>query len=170
VISSEGKQMKSMFEEEIVYFGDSPEQKWFVKFKAVHFIKDYILDLCVYNDDGVAKFDPDVNTKECIRPSLTNRYNLIKKKIEREVKTGEKLMETSNENNITNRIIEILFCDDLFQSKYKKTDKGYAVIYNCKRIGRLDRARATGLLMSYTSTIQRPAYEMDFGCFDEPSA
>jgi hypothetical protein len=70
VISSEGKQMKSMFEEEIVYFGDSPEQKWFVKFKAVHFIKDYILDLCVYNDNGISEFSSSVNISENILPSL----------------------------------------------------------------------------------------------------
>ncbi|MDR2409854.1 MAG: hypothetical protein LBE13_17335 [Bacteroidales bacterium] len=167
-ISNE-RQYKTMFEEEVVYFGDTPEQKWFVKFKDVHFIKDYILDLCVYNDDGIARFDSDVNEKENIRPSLTNRYILIKEKIEKESKYGEELIKNiePKDATINTKIMEIFFHDDLFQGKYAKIDKGYTIIYNCKRIGRLNRSRATGLLMSYTSTIQRPAYEMDFGRFEE---
>jgi hypothetical protein len=68
-----------------------------------------------------------------------------------------------NDKSINSKIIEILFCDDLFQGRYEKSTEGYTVRFNCKRIGRLNRSRATGLLMSYTSTIQRPAYEMDFG-------
>jgi hypothetical protein len=168
---SDKKQYKTMFEEEVVYFGDSPEQKWFVKFKDVHFIKDYILDLCVYNDDGIAKFDSGVNVKENIRPSLINRYILIKKKIEKESKYGEELVKNIEPKDaiINNKIMEIFFHDDLFQGKYAKIDKKYTIIYNCKRIGRLNRSRATGLLMSYTSTMQRPAYEVDFGRFEEPS-
>jgi hypothetical protein len=164
------KQYKTIFEEEVVYFGDSPDQKWFVKFKSVHFIKDYILDLCAYNDDGVAKFDPAVNAKDDIHLPLINRYSLIRKKIEKKVQKGEKLIGKDYENDNTNEFMRILFCDDIFQGKYEKTDKGYTIIYNCKRIGRLNRARATGLLMSYTSTIQRPAYEMDFGHFEESSS
>jgi hypothetical protein len=169
---SDEKQHKTMFEEEVVYFGDSPEQKWFVKFKDVHFIKDYILDLCVYNDDGIAKFDSVVNVNENIRPSLINRYIFIKKKIEKVSKHGEEIIKNIELNNaiINNKIMEIFFNDDLFQGKYEKTNEGYAIIYNCKRIGRLNRSRATGLLMSYTSTIQRPAYEMDFGRFEESSS
>jgi hypothetical protein len=172
-ISTE-KQYNTMFEEEVVYFGDSPEQKWFVKFKDVHFTKDYILDLCIYNDDGIAKFESNVGVQETIRPSLINRYASIEKQIKGEVKKGENLfgkMITNPKNkNVSNELIEILFCDDLFRCKYEKNNNDYTIVYNCKRIGRLDRTRATGLLMSYTSTIQRPAYEMDFGRLETPSS
>jgi hypothetical protein len=171
---SNGKQHKTIFEEEVIYFGDSPEQKWFVKFKDVHFIKDYILDLCVYNDDGIARFESNISIKENIRPSLINQYSIIKKKISDEIKKGEGFLEKiptdPENNNVKNELMEILFCDDLFRSKYEKNENDYTVVYNCKRIGRLNRVRATGLLMSYTSIIQRPAYEMDFGHFGELSS
>lgn len=173
-ISSE-KQYKTIFEEEIAYFGDSPEQKWFVKFKDVHFTRDYILDLCIYNDDGIAKFESNVSVKDTIRPSLISRYTSIKNQIKDEVNKGEnllgKLITNPKNNDVNNELMEILFHDDLFRGRYKNNNNNdYTVEYNCKRIGRLERTRATGLLMSYTSTIQRPAYEMDFGRLETPSS
>jgi hypothetical protein len=172
-ISNE-KQYKTMFEEEVAYFGDTSEQKWFVKFKDVHFVKDYILDLCIYNSDGIAKFESTVNVKENIRPSLINRYSTIEEQIKDKVKKGEilikKISRDLENKNVSSELMGILFRDDLFRGKYEENNNGYAVVYNCKRIGRLDRARATGLLMSYTSTMQRPAYEMDFGHPEAPSS
>lgn len=163
-----------MFEEEVVYFGDSPEQKWFVKFKDVHFTRDHILDLCIYNDDGIAKFESNASVKETIRPSLINRYTSIEKQIKDDVKKGEnllrKMMAGPKNNNASNELMEMLFRDDLFRGKYERNNNDYTVVYNCKRIGRLDRTRATGLLMSYTSIIQRPAYEMDFGRLETSSS
>jgi len=57
----------------------------------------------------------------------------------------------------------LLFDDDLFKGILAEAGGVRIVTYNCKRVGRLSRAHAIGLLMSYTATLGRPAYERDFG-------
>lgn len=57
----------------------------------------------------------------------------------------------------------LLFEDDLFTGDVAEENGIHTVTYNCKRVRRLSRARALGLLMSYTSTIGRPAYDREFG-------
>ena len=49
------------YSEEMPYFATSPAKKWFVKFKTVHFVRSSLLDLCVFNKDGLAKMIFDGN-------------------------------------------------------------------------------------------------------------
>lgn len=50
------------YSEELSYFDELPTKKWYVKLKRIHFVRLDVLDLCVFNQDGIAKFN---NTKIC---------------------------------------------------------------------------------------------------------
>lgn len=43
------------------------------------------------------------------------------------------------------------------------TDQERSIVYNCRRTGRLCRENAIGMLMYYTSTLGRPAFDRTFG-------
>jgi hypothetical protein len=44
----------SRYDEIIPYFGDDPASKHCVRFKRIHSVPVIVLDLCVFNEDGVA--------------------------------------------------------------------------------------------------------------------
>ncbi|NTV47588.1 MAG: hypothetical protein HGB11_13965 [Chlorobiales bacterium] len=159
------------YSEEMPYFDKSPSKKWFVKLKSVHFVRIHLLDLCVFNKDGVAKMIVGGSAPSGIRPSWKARYEILYRYWRKVVSKAEEHAINSNDSKevaqvkqrIVSDLCSLLFYDDLFKGKLDEIEKVQSVMYNCKRIGRLSRARAIGMLMSYTATLGRPAYELDFG-------
>lgn len=162
------------YSEEMPYFDMSPSKKWFVKFKAVQFVRGNLLDLCVFNQDGVARLAVSGNAPAGIRPAWKARYDILSRHVGRAVRKADELFAPSgNESQAVTQIKQkiakdldfgkLLFGDDLFKGSLVEADGIRSVTYNCKRIGRLSRIRAIGLLMSYTATLGRPAYDRSFG-------
>jgi len=161
---------KKLYEQKVWYFGTSKDENWVINFKDIFLVKDYILDLCVYNDDGISKYSSKSNyEKEYLCPSLLNRYIVIKKMISEEKNEASKIiteiLEDGNNDleKIEKVIYESKFNDDLFKSEYKKNKNEYTINYNCKRIGRLTYERAIGLLAEFHSVMARPGYPPDYG-------
>lgn len=162
---------KPGYAEEMPYFDSSPGTKWFVKFKSIHFVRPCILDLCVFNKAGVAKITIDEIAPSGIRPSWRARYDILNRYWRRKTHKTGILDPAPNENRalkqfkltIANDFSELLFGDDLFKGNITKNGEVCSVTFDCKRIGRLSHARAIGLLMLYTATLTRPAYDRDFG-------
>ena len=153
----------SYYSEEMPYFGASPEEKWFVKFKLVHFVRACLLDLCVFNQDGEAKLIIGGDAPSWIRPTWKKRYDILSKHWRKEIGKADKLVSAVGEQSAAMQIKNQLFNDDLFKGGLAETDGIRTITYNCKRVGRLSRARAIGLLMAYTATLARPAYDRSFG-------
>jgi hypothetical protein len=159
------------YSEEMPYFDASPSRKWFVKLKTVHFVRGCLLDLCVFNQDGVAKLAVDSQAPAGIRPAWKARYDILSRHWGRAVHKADILAPEANESQavthfkqkIAEKLGGLLFDDDLFKGCLTDAGGIHSVTYNCKRVGRLSRARAIGLLMSYTATLGRPAYDRDFG-------
>jgi len=155
------------YSEEMPYFGKSPSEKWYVKLRMVHFVRPCILDLCVFNPDGTAALPVDGNAPASIRPAWKARHQILTRYWGRSVRKADLLTPVNAEapavtqakQHIAREIGGVFFDDDLFKGKLSVANGVRSVTYDCKRVGRLSRARAIGLLMSYTSTLGRPAYE-----------
>jgi hypothetical protein len=159
------------YSEEMPYFSTSSMEKWYVKLKQVHFIRGCILDLCVFNQDGVARLNINKSGPPSIRPSWKLRYKLVSDSWNRAIRKADGMLDPlatdpsavkQFKQNHAKEIEALIYGDDLFKGSIKKTDENRTLEFNCKRIGRLSRVRAMGLLMSYTATIGRSAYEREF--------
>lgn len=159
------------YSEEMAYFDPSPSKRWFVKLKAVHFVRGCILDLCVFNQDGAAKLTVDGKSPSDIRPAWKARHDILSSHFTRKAHKADMLAPLVSESQavaqgkpkILRDLECLLFDDDLFKGKLAVDGGIRLVTYDCKRIGRLSRARAIGLLMSYTATLGRHAYDQGFG-------
>ncbi|MFH1034330.1 MAG: hypothetical protein V1806_07475 [Pseudomonadota bacterium] len=162
------KDADQQYSEELPYFDESHNKKWFVKFKLVHFVCATMLDLCVFNQDGVTKLTFDGNVPSGIRPSWKKRHAILSRYWGKKVNKASKLVNACHSRDqikkkVASDLEDLLFIDDLFKGNLSEVNGVQSLTYNCKRIGRLSRARANGLLMSYTATLGRPAYDRDFG-------
>jgi len=107
-----------------------------------------------------------------IRPAWRSRYTVLNRQWSKIIRRVDALVAPGkNETRevkqarekIGKKLNSELFNDDLFKGTLSKDGEISSITYNCKRIGRLSRDRAIGLLMSYTATLGRPAYDRDFG-------
>jgi hypothetical protein len=165
------KKEEKSYIEELWYYSISDEERWAVNFKSVFMIKECILDLCVYNNDGISKYASGQDAEIYgIRPSLIERHIRITKQLKKISGECNKILEDLkiddlvNKNKIKKTIYENRFQDDLFKVNYnEQQEDNFTLTYNCKRTGRLQYERAIGLLAEYYSVMQRPAYPPDFG-------
>lgn len=159
------------YAEEMPYFDASPTKKWYVKLKNVHLVCTRILDLCVFNPDGIARMVLNGNAPSGIRPAWKARYDTLSRQCGRAFKRADLLAPVNNEaaallqlkQKMLKELGGSIFEDDLFKGGVTKVGGVSTLLYDCKRVGRASRTRALGLLMSYTSTLGRPAYDRDFG-------
>ena len=106
-----------------------------------------------------------------IRPALEARHYILARHWARAVRKADLLAPVAGETQavaqvkqqIAGEVGNMVFDDDLFKGSIAETAGVRSLTYDCRRIGRLARARAIGLLMSYTATLGRPAYDRAFG-------
>lgn len=157
------KEERPNYSEEMPYFDELPAKKWFVKMKAIHFAHICVLDLCSYNQDGSAKLALGTDVPSEIRPSWKKRHSILNRHWDKIAKKYESTInQTQATGQIGTNLSKVFFDDDLFKGELIKVNGENSITYNCKRVGRLSRTRAIGLLMSYTATLGRPAYDRDF--------
>lgn len=163
-------QREPNYSEEMPCFDESPATHWYVKFRTIHFVRPCILDLCVLNQDGISKLIVSGSAPANIRPSWGKRHEILRRYWRKAIRKAEMLVPGDGDSqdvrqfkqNIKRDFSKLLFDDDLFTGNFTEEENVRLVTYNCKRVGRLSRARAIGLLMSYTSTLARPAYDRTF--------
>ena len=155
---------------EMEYFGENPNERWYVKLKQVHQVSVCLLDLCVFNDDGSATIRVDGEVPEMIRPAWKARYailvRLFRGRLNRMNSLSPVVGETQDVTNVKARIrLELgsdLLNEGLFKGALLEQNGIRSIAYDCRRIGRLFGSRAFGLLMDYTACLSRPAYDRDF--------
>lgn len=159
-----------LYSEEMPYFDFSPGKKWFVKFKSIHFVSGCLLDLCVFNQDGSAKLTFDGSVPSGIQPSWKARYDFLSRHWGKAIRKADVLAPVAVEpeavkqvrKKIAKDLGSLLFSDGLFKGCLSEDSGIQSVSYNCRRVGRLSRARGIAMLMSYTATLGRPAFDRDF--------
>ena len=132
------------YSEEMPYFDASPSKKWFVKLKTVHFVRGCLLDLCVFNQDGVARLAVDGNAPAGMRPAWTARHDILSRHWGRAVRKADMLAPVANESQAVTQVKQqvardlggLLFDDDLFKGSLAEAGGVRSVTYNCKRVGR----------------------------------
>lgn len=159
------------YAEEMRYFGDNPDERWYVKLKQVHQVRVCFLDLCVFNDDGTSTILSGSEVPDGIRPAWKARYTILAKLFGRLLKRVDDLLAPveKESKDVTNLKAKVrseltgdLFNGGLFKGEIVDKNGYRGINYNCRRVGRLSRARAFGLLMAYTACLNRPAYDRDF--------
>lgn len=158
------------FSVDVPFFDTEDSKDWRVKLKAVHFVRMPILDLCAYNRDGIARWSSAGSPPAGVRPSLAARYGHISKLCRSKGRLAEQLVvnksDTAGEKVAKQKLKKVLgssiFDDDLFKGEWTSDGSATEVVYNCRRVYRLCRERAIGLLMAFSSAQARPAYDRPF--------
>lgn len=156
---------------ELPYYGPSPSERWHVKLRRVHQVRTYVLDLCVMNTDGVSRFTLDGDVPSGMRPSLKARHSRLLRLMRPTVRKADLLAPVAKEPgdvaqlraSIGKEFSSSLWDEGLFKGELRQENGARIVVYNCRRVARASRARAIGLLMAYTASLGRSAYERDFG-------
>ena len=155
------------YSEALPYFGSAPEEKWHVKLKLIHQVRVCILDLCVLNDDGVGRLVVGGDAPPGIRPAWGARHAILTRLIGRAIRKADPFAPVAGEPPTVTRmratLASVLFDEGLFKGSLAETNGKRTVTYNCRRVGRVSRARAIGLLMTYAGCLSRPAYDRAFG-------
>jgi hypothetical protein len=162
---------KPNYSEEMPYFDENAGEHWYVKLKQVHQVKTHILDLCIFNIDGSARMLIGDEVPDAMRPAWKERYKRVTESISRTLKKLELLSPAQGDTReilkmkakLRPELMSHLLDEGLFKGKFIKENSMPGIMYNCRRIGRLCRARAAGLLMAYSGFLSRPAYERSLG-------
>jgi len=162
---------KPAYSEEMAYFGESADEQWYVKLKLAFQVKTQILDLCIFNTDGSARLLIGNEVPEAIRPAWKERYKMVAESISHTLKKLDPLYPAEGEAQdlrkmkakLRSELISHLLDEGLFKGKLIEDNDNRAISFNCRRVGRLCRARASGLLMAYCGCLSRPAYDRTLG-------
>jgi len=155
---------------EMAYFGNSPNERWYVNLKQVHQVRICVLDLCVFNENGLAKIQPETAVSDRIRPAWKARYKILAKLFRKRVNRIGLLSQAENESadiaslkqKLRTELTGDLLNEEPFKGSVVEMNGQAGIAYNCRRVSRLFGARAYGLLMDYTSSVGRMAYDRDF--------
>lgn len=156
---------------EMVYFGSGPNERWYVNLKQVHQVRICILDLCVFNEDGFARVVPSTTVKGSIRPGWKARYELLAKLFRKRLNRVNLLSAIDTDSNdvstlkqkLRSELTGDLLSEEPFRGKLVEVNGEPGIVFECRRIRRLLGERALGLLMDYTASLGRLAYDRDFG-------
>lgn len=162
---------RPQYSEEMECFGKNPSEHWYVKLKRVHQVRVNLLDLCTFSNEGSATMQVDDEPPDAIRPAWKARYAILAKLFGRLLKRLDVLSPSEGELPVVKEMKEKLksaLMGDLldegpFKGRVFDQNGRRGIAYNCRRVGRLSRARAFGVLMAYTGLLCRPAYDRSFG-------
>ena len=160
--------VNSPFSVELEYFGSDRNDHWYVKLKHVHHVRVDRLDLCVFNKDGSATFPVSDEAPDALWPYWKKRHEILSRPFN---ELSQQLSHLSQINQSTGQppaevfmsLAQKLLDNGMFAGKQIGEDPQPGIAYDCYRIGRLCLTRSFGLLMKYTGSLSRPAYDRDFG-------
>lgn len=156
---------------ELPYFGEQPNQRYFVRLRRVQPIRLCILDLCVYNADGRAALDLNGTCPEGLTPAWKTRFDKSKKLCEKLVRRYETVYEVAADSeeirrlkaDIRGKLASELSINSLFKGAIDLEEGNRKIAFNCQRVKRLCPARAAAMMREYAICLSRPAFEPDLG-------
>lgn len=158
------------YAEDMLCFGDDPNECWYVNLRRIHYVHTSLLDLCAFNDNGKASVLVDKKAPKAIRPSWMTRYYILNRfyrnlLLRLEVifpVSGDQQVVKEAKEKISAKLMNNLLSENLFKGTLFEQNGKKGIRYNCHRVGRLTRTRAFGILMAYTGILCRPAYDRSF--------
>lgn len=157
------------FTREVPFFSKDSNTKYYAFLNIISYLELSNLDLCVFNKDGSASIDCGNDLDSNLIPSWKNRYAILKEKYKKCLDTIQLLAPVKNEPkeeaDKKKKIIQKLFSPGPFKVEVDFPAKKISL--NLKRVKRLNRERAYGLLIGFSSVASRPAYDRPFGVDDK---
>jgi hypothetical protein len=152
--------------QELKYYSDTSGKKSYVMFGRAQNIRLCILDLCVFQNDGSAKFTIDQECPDGLIPAWQDYYEKLQKEIKKIINRYARISQIDS-NKLPKAEREQLLKYVLPPSSHTNLFKGKIVNqtleYPLKRIGRITQARALAILSRYTNYLARAAFDRDFG-------
>lgn len=144
---------------------DNPDARWYVELNRTNVVNIEILDLCVFNKDGASKIcniestKPPANLRLPWQKYFSDLKEKYKKKIDLFIRIRDSIQNAADKKSF----MRSFFQDTVFNGKLVPIKKGNSLEFDCRRVGRLSKERALGLLQTYTAIAGRPAFDLYLG-------
>jgi hypothetical protein len=152
---------------ELLYFDENTGNSGYVDLRNPPRVLLCILDLCVYNEEGIAKISTDDVCSDSINPGWQFRFDKLKKQFNSIVDEYKKYKDEGYKEDFLKKYLlpkSSPHGNILFKPKIDLSIKGKeSIIYDCRRIKRLCKPQAEAILLKYSHHISRSAFDHDFG-------
>jgi hypothetical protein len=154
------------------HFLDDPSRKFYVRLRTTHFVNPNVLDLCVYNVDGVSRIDVESSCSDDVLPAWKAKYEHLKRYAQSVLRRYELFGENKVKEQQALRYMRTespkqfpIFTSnsELFRGSMTFAAGSRRLSFNCKRIMRLHRPRALAISLEYAQCLTRPAFDRDLG-------
>lgn len=151
-------------------FSEDLAAKHYVMFRRVHAVAPCVLDLCVLNADGKAVMDLSRPCPDQLTPAWKKRFEIASQKAKSiigqyakfgEGKSTDKGVLAALRQEAIKAFPPSVSNSRLFSATVELVANGGRMAFNCKRVGRLCRQRATALALQYAACISRPAFDRE---------
>lgn len=161
---------KKSAQHELEYFLYEDGKTAFVSLNRTFIIEPEILDFCVFNQSGNSTFILDEECPPLLTPSwkvLHKRiFKDLRKRLNRHSEIQDKL---KNVAGVGKKELSLLTDNIFYKAYFPKACKGVvgeqkkSLSYPIKRIGRIERTKATEILSQFTGHLARTALDRDVG-------
>ena len=136
-------------------------------------MKLYILDLCVFSDEGEAKIGVKDKCPQTIVPAWSNYHIKVLEKAKDVIETHGKLHKMRErynkrrvpKNQVPDNLLRLAIPPssdpELFVGTINTAEKELG--YDCNRVARLSQSHAAALLTKFSHFTSRAAFDLDFG-------
>lgn len=160
ITTKKGNYPTSIFE--LPYFDPDTDDEVWIRFNNAKTVPLEILDLCVLQNDGVAKVGIEQSCPKELIPAWKSRFDILQEKHNEIHLCYANLIESKPTGN-TKDLLERYFLEDVpgivkgsINTRKKETN------YDLKRIGRVKEPLASTLLRHYAAYLARDAFDHDF--------
>ncbi|MBI4267754.1 MAG: hypothetical protein HY662_03105 [Chloroflexi bacterium] len=148
---------------ELPFFDEETGKSWYVRFTSTHATDILVLDMCVFQPDGMSKFVINQECPSCVIPAWQLRHKNVKEDLTKEIQLYLELKAKIDSPQL-NDLVFRSSVDRIFKAKIDDSVKGKETLnYTCQRVSRLCEPRASAMLTAYANYVCRAAFEHNFG-------
>ena len=146
---------------ELQYFDETSGVSRFVSFRKAHTVRLFVLDLCVYQDDGSAKLQLEKECSANVIPTWKLHHIEISKGVRKAITRYADFANKGSARDILKLLIPCSSNENLFKGTIDPQLN--TISYDFARVGRLCQPYSGAMLTKYATYIARTAFEHDFG-------
>jgi hypothetical protein len=146
---------------ELAYFDKNTGDSHYVDFRRTHTVSLWIFDLCVYQNDGLAKFKLGEICPNEVIPGWKKLYEKLFEDVGKKIGKYQQLQQAQYKSEFLKLVIPKSSNENLFKGQIDMSER--SLIYDCRRTGRLCQPRAAAMLTKFANYLARAAFEVDFG-------
>lgn len=153
------------------YFDETSGEEFFVNFNEFHIVKLCILDLCVFQQIGTAKYSSMQKCPDIIIPAWKKHFDHIIEYFQKVITRYSECEGAFNDKptkQLKKGILQLVVPKSstgeksLFKEKIQINTKMQSISYDCRRISRICQPRSGEMLLKYSQHISRMAFSHDF--------